>query len=123
MLYILCTVILLVALIGLSVFQILLAMGKPYGRYAWGGAHVVLPRRLRIASALSVVLYAIFALIVLDAAGYVTIFASKIPILVLASYSTLGIVMNALSRSNKERAVMTPLVTVLALCSWLLYFQ
>lgn len=123
MLYILCTVILLVALVGLSVFQILLAMGKPYGRYAWGGAHVVLPRRLRIASALSVVLYAIFALIVLDAAGYVTIFASKIPILVLASYSTLGIVMNALSRSNKERAVMTPLVTVLALYSWLLYLQ
>ena len=103
-------------LAGLSVFQILLILGAPLGRFAWGGAHTVLPRRLRIASALSIILYVGFALAILSNAGL--ILPGVVPtslMWVLTGYFALGVVMNAISRSKPERAVMTPVALVLGL--------
>jgi len=108
---------------GLAVFQVLLVAGAPLGRFAWGGQSEVLPTRLRIGSAVSVVLYGVFALLMLQAAGAVTVLPRGpvgIAIWVLAGYFTLGIVMNAVSRSRPERLVMTPLVTVLAVAALVL---
>lgn len=53
----------------LAVFQVLLIAGAPLGRFAWGGQHDVLPARLRIGSAVSIALYAVFAVLMLQAAG------------------------------------------------------
>lgn len=47
-----------IVLVTISVVQIAAATGRPVGRFVWGGQHEVLPRRLRIGSAVSVVLYA-----------------------------------------------------------------
>ena len=54
---------------GLAVFQVLLIAGAPLGRFAWGGQNAVLPARLRIGSAVSIVLYAVFAVLMLQVAG------------------------------------------------------
>jgi hypothetical protein len=54
---------------ALAVLQLLVAVGKPYGRLVWGGAHRVLPARLRIGSVIAVVLYAAFTLVLLDRPG------------------------------------------------------
>lgn len=43
--------------LGYSVFEVALALGAPAGRYAWGGAHRVLPDGLRVASALAAAVY------------------------------------------------------------------
>ena len=106
-----------VALFGaLAVFQGLLAAGAPLGRFAWGGQHVVLPTGLRIGSAISIVLYALFALLMLQAAGVVAVLpeaVADVAIWVLTGYLALGIAMNAISRSRPERFVMTPTVLVL----------
>ncbi|MFB7891053.1 hypothetical protein ACFC1I_02470 [Microbacterium sp. NPDC056044] len=102
---------------ALAVLQICVAAGAPWGRLVWGGAHRVLPRRLRIASAASVVLYAGFAAVLLSRAGTLPGGDSQvIRILtwVLFAYFTLGIVMNAISRSRAERLTMTPVCAVLA---------
>ena len=40
-------------LLALAVLQGLVASGKPYGRLEWGGAHEVLPPKLRIGSLVS----------------------------------------------------------------------
>ena len=40
----------------LAVFQLALVLGAPLGRFAWGGTHRVLPARLRIGSAVSIVI-------------------------------------------------------------------
>ena len=109
------------ALLGcLAVFQLLLAGGAPLGRYAWGGQNEVLPHRLRIGSAVSVVLYGVFALLMLQAAHAVSVLpsgAAGVALWVLTGYFALGIAMNAASRSRPERLVMTPVVAVLtALC-------
>jgi hypothetical protein len=52
-------------LLGLNMFQILLAAGLPWGRFAWGGQHHVLRRRLRIGSIVAVLIYAVIAITIL----------------------------------------------------------
>ena len=106
------------ALLGcLAVFQLLLVGGAPLGRYAWGGQNEVLPVRLRIGSAVAIVLYGAFALLMLEAAGRDGVLPDGfvgVAIWVLTAYFALGIAMNAASRSRQERLVMTPVVAVLA---------
>lgn len=109
-----------IVLAALAVFQLALALGAPLGRLAWGGGHERLPTRLRIGSAVSIVLYAVFAAILLDRAGVVDVIpdgASRIAAWVITGYFVLGIPLNAISRSRSERFVMTPVVTILAVLS------
>jgi hypothetical protein len=105
-----------VVLVAISVVQVAAAAGRPVGRFVWGGQHEVLPRGLRIGSAVSVVLYAAMAAVLIARAtgreGALVAVAW-----VLVGYFVLGILMNAISRSPSERSVMTPACAVLAGCS------
>ena len=102
----------------LVAFQLALALGARWGAFAWGGQHAErLPTGYRIASATSIVLYAFLVSIVLDRGGVIALYPagfSGAAIWVVFGFLALGIVMNALSRSRRERAVMTPVATVLA---------
>lgn len=106
-------------LVCLSVFQLALALGAPLGRYAWGGAHTVLPRNLRIGSTMSILLYAVFASFILSSAGLIETIDNQsvvtVGMWVCTAYFTVGIVMNAISRSVRERLVMTPVCILLAI--------
>lgn len=107
-----------VLLAALAVLQVGVACGAPWGRLVWGGQHRVLPRRLRIASAVSVVLYAAFAGILLARAGVIPGGGTgpiEVATWILFGYFTLGILANLASRSRMERLVMTPTCLVLAL--------
>ncbi|MDT0274994.1 hypothetical protein [Blastococcus goldschmidtiae] len=116
-----------VVLLGcLAAFQVLLVAGAPLGRYAWGGQHVVLPVTLRIGSAVSIALYAVFALVVLQAADAVDVLPSgqaDVGIWVLTAYLGIGVVMNAVSRSRPERLIMTPVALALAAVCLVLALQ
>lgn len=108
-------------LAALAVFQVALAAGAPWGRLAWGGQHRVLPKKLRIGSIVSVVIYALIATIALDRAGAIDILPeafSRVVMWVIFAYFTIGIMMNLISRSNPERYTMTPLTIVLAVLSF-----
>jgi hypothetical protein len=107
-------------LAALAALQLCVAAGMPWGRLVWGGAHRVLPRRLRIGSAVSVLLYAAFAWLLLARAGALP--GSDLPFVVastwvLLAYFCLGIVMNLASRSRPERLTMTPACTLLAVAT------
>ncbi|WP_136708896.1 hypothetical protein [Agromyces sp. H66] len=108
-----------VILAALAVLQVLVAAGRPYGRLVWGGQHEVLPTRLRIGSAVSVVLYAGFATLLLWRAGLLWPVTPVVDVAtwVLFGYLALGVVVNAISRSRAERLVMTPVAAVLAACA------
>lgn len=112
--------IILVVLALLAVFQLVLIAGAPLGRFAWGGQHVVLPPRLRIGSAVSIIIYAFIALIVADKAGLTQVMGTgnflNISLWVVTVYLALGIGMNAISRSKFERYTMTPVATLLTIC-------
>jgi hypothetical protein len=105
----------------LAVFQSMLVLGAPLGRFAWGGQHRVLPVRLRIGSAVSILIYALIAVIAWDRVGAIDIFAepfSEIAMWVIFAYFVIGIPMNALSRSKPERYTMVPVSAVLAVLSF-----
>jgi len=105
---------LLVVLIG---FQIGLALGAPWGKLAWGGRHRILPAPLRMGSGLSIVIYALIALILLSRADVVQVFgatAATVLTWIVTGYLVIGIGLNMASRSRAERAVMTPVAAVLA---------
>ena len=113
----------LTAILGvLAIFQLALAFGAPIGHFAWGGAHRVLPARLRIGSLVSIVIYAIIALLALDRAGVVDVVpdaVSTVGMWVVFGYFVLGTGLNAISRSKPERYTMAPVSAVLAVLSLL----
>jgi hypothetical protein len=103
----------------IAAFQVALALGAPLGRAAWGGAHVRLPIRLRIASAFADVVWIVAALVVLARAG---VEASPIPTSVarwatwvLVGLVAIGALANFASRSRWERFLWGPVATVLTL--------
>lgn len=111
-----------VILAALAVFQLALAFGAPLGHLAWGGGHRVLPRRLRIGSAVSVVIYTVISAIALDRAGVIDVVSetvSTVGMWIVFAYFVIGIPLNAGSRSKPERYTMTPVVAVLAVLSLL----
>jgi hypothetical protein len=103
----------------LAVFQVALIAGAPLGHLAWGGQHKVLPRKLRIGSAVSIALYVVFAYAALARAGLAAPLISgtftDVAAWVLTAYFAVGVVMNGISRSQPERLTMTPVALVLAL--------
>ena len=104
-------------LTGLAMFQAAVIAGAPLGRMAWGGKHTVLPSKLRLASGVSIVLYALFAYIALAKAALAPTLINEtftsVSTWVLTAYFALGIVMNGISRSKPERLIMTPTALVL----------
>lgn len=106
----------------LAVFQGAIALGLPLGRASWGGRNPgVLPSNLRVASAVSIVIYLVAALIVLDRAGVPLI---DLPDLIarwgtwaLVVLLAVGAVMNAASSSPYERYGWAPLAALMALLS------
>jgi hypothetical protein len=110
-----------VVLVLLAIFQLALSLGAPLGHVAWGGQHRVLPAKLRIGSAVSILVYALIALIAWDRVGAVDVFGdtfSQIAMWVVFGYFALGILMNAISRSKPERYTMVPVTIVLTVLSF-----
>jgi len=105
----------------LAVFQLALIFGAPLGDFAWGGQHRVLPTRLRVGSAVSICIYALIDVIAWDRVGAIDVFPepfSEIAMWVIFAYFVLGILMNAISRSRRERYTMVPVSIVLAALSF-----
>ena len=110
------------ALVGaLTVFQLALALGAPFGAAAWGGRHPgVLPGRLRVASAIvGLVVYPLIGLVILAAAGLIDDgwlpVDPTVVIWILAGFFALGAAVNAISRSAPER-IWSPVSAALAVC-------
>lgn len=115
-----------VILTGLTIFQIMLISGKPYGRFAWGGKHLILPTKLRLASVFSIILYTLFAFVMLEISRVTNYFSNdriiKNIVFILTIYFFIGVIMNLLSRSRSEKLAMTPVAIVLFLLSVSIYF-
>lgn len=116
-------IIALAVLAAVSVLQVLVASGLPLGNLVWGGAHRVLPRRLRIGSAASVLVYAGFAALLLSRSGVLPGGDSVFVVVlawVLFAYFTFGILLNGISRSRAERFTMMPICAVLAVTTFII---
>lgn len=104
---------------GTAVFQVLLALGVPWGRAAWGGVHDRLPFALRLASAVSAGVLLIAAVVVLGRAGY---WSGPSALLRWGTWALVGLlafsaVGNFVSTSRWERLLLGPVaLTVSLLC-------
>ncbi len=109
-------------LAAVTVFQLCLAAGAPWGAAAWGGADPgQLSAELRIASAFAACFWLLAALTALARAGMT---ASPVPYAFsrrgtwgLTALLALGAVMNAASQSHWERFGWAPIVFGLAVLS------
>ena len=118
----------MIAIIGASTFSvaiilsILLICGLPLGEFTMGGQYKVFPKKLRIVLVLQLAIQIFFVIIVLQMSGIIPLLFSgnvtKIICVVMAVYLSLNTVMNCISKSKKEKFIMTPLSLISAICFW-----
>lgn len=104
-------------LAGLTAFQAALAAGAPLGHLAWGGQQTVLSPGRRIASAATIPIYVLIALILLDQAGVIHIVpdgVAQVSAWVVGGFFLLGVAANLASSSAPERRIMAPIAFLLA---------
>lgn len=113
--------IVLVIFIGLSIFQLLLALGKPYGKMAYGGTQDdVLPGKYRLMSAISIFIFLIASILVLTKVEIIQMFpfpeVVDLGLWLFALFLGLNTLANVTSKSKKEKQIMTPLSFTACLC-------
>jgi hypothetical protein len=102
----------------LATFQLLLALGVPWGRAAWGGGQEILPSELRVASGVATFVWIGAALLVLARAGYIGNAASSTSVRratwLLVALLLFGGALNLASSSPWERFGWGPFALLLA---------
>jgi hypothetical protein len=103
---------------GLAVFELVLALGAPLGRAAFGGTHTHLPAGFRIISAIAVVVWLLAALVVLRRGGYraplISARVSRAGTWALTGLLSVGVLLNLASPSGWERFLQAPITAILA---------
>ncbi|MGM7685102.1 hypothetical protein ACSVDA_23635 [Cytobacillus sp. Hm23] len=99
----------------IAVFQVLLALGVPLGEFAMGGFYKVLPKKLRIISFINAIILLFMGVVFLQHTNFLNIFnflPTNILVWVITVYLGLNTIKNLISKSKKERYVMTPLSSI-----------
>ncbi len=111
----------------IATMTVLVACGLPLGEFTMGGQHKVLPKNLRVAAVISVAIQFFAMIIILQAGGFIPLWFSfkvtKYICFFFAAYLSLNTIMNMISKSRKERFVMTPLSLIAGICFWITAFQ
>ena len=111
----------------IATMTILVACGLPLGEFTMGGQHKILPKNLRVAAVISVAIQFFTMIIILQAGGFIPLWFSfkvtKYICFFFAAYLSLNTIMNMISKSRKERFVMTPLSLIAGICFWITAFQ
>ena len=109
------------------ILSILIICGLPLGELTMGGQYKVFPQKLRIVLVTQLILQVFFVLIILQMGEIIPLLFSynvtKIIGIVMAIYLSVNTVMNLVSRSKKEKYIMTPLSFVTAICFWITALQ
>jgi uncharacterized membrane protein len=107
----------LIALV--SAFQLALALGAPWGRYAMGGAYPgVFPPAMRVAAVVQIVVLAGAALVVLSRAGVALPAwrpASRRLVWAVVGLMAVSLVLNLITPSGPERLIWAPVALGLVL--------
>jgi hypothetical protein len=114
----------IIAFSAISLFQIALIAGAPWGEYAVGGAHKgKLPVSFRVGSAFTLALYAGIVGHYLAQAGVLTKFLDAglngIANWALVVLNVFSLLANSLTQSQKEKTVWAPVAFVILLASLL----
>ena len=118
----------MIAIIGAIAFSavimlsVLIICGLPLGELTMGGFHRVFPKKLRLVLVIQLVVQIFFLIVILQMGGFISLWfsekATNIIGIVMAVYLSLNTVMNFVSKSKKEKYIMTPLSFITAVCFW-----
>ena len=119
----------MVAIIGAITFSVVIILsvliicGLPLGELTMGGQYKVFPKKLRLVLVTQLILQIFFVIVILQMGGFFPLWFSekvtKIICIAMAVYLSLNTVMNFVSKSKKEKCIMTPLSFVAAVCFWI----
>ena len=119
----------MIAIIGAAAFSVVIILsvliicGLPLGELTMGGQYKVFPKKLRLVLVTQLILQIFFVIVILQMGGFIPLYfsekATKIICIVMAMYLSLNTVMNFVSKSKKEKCIMTPLSFVTAVCFWI----
>ena len=106
----------------IAIMTLLVACGLPLGEFTMGGQYKILPKKYRIMAIISLFIQVFAIIIILQAGQYVSLWFSynitKFICFFFAVYLTINVFMNILSKSKKEKYLMTPLSLIAAFCFW-----
>ena len=119
----------MVAIIGAITFSVVIILsvliicGLPLGELTMGGQYKFFPKKLRIVLVTQLIFQIFFVIVILQMGDFFPLWFSKkvtkIICIVMAVYLSLNTVMNFVSKSKKEKCIMTPLSFVAAVCFWI----
>ena len=111
----------------IATITVLVACGLPLGEFTMGGQHKILPKKFRVIAVFSVAIQVFAIVIILQAGGFISMWLSfkvtKYICFFFAAYLSLNTIMNMISKSRKEKYVMTPLSLIAGICFWITAFQ
>jgi len=111
----------------IAIMTVLVACGFPLGEFTMGGQHKILPEKFRVMAVISVAIQIFAMIIILQAGGFIPLWLSfkvtKYICFFFAAYLSLNTIMNMISKSRKEKYVMTPLSFIAGICFWITAFQ
>ena len=111
----------------IAIMTVFVACGLPLGEFTMGGQHKILPKKFRLASVVSVAIQIFAIIIILQAGGFIPLWLSfkvtKYICFFFAAYLSLNTVMNMISKSRKEKYVMTPISLIAGICFWITALQ
>ena len=111
----------------IAIMTVLVACGFPLGEFTMGGQHKILPKKFRVMAVISVAIQIFTMIIILQAGGFIPLWLSfkvtKYICFFFATYLSLNTIMNMISKSKKEKYVMTPISLIVGICFWITVFQ
>ena len=111
----------------IATMTVLVACGLPLGEFTMGGQHKILPKKFRVMAVISVAIQIFAMIIILQAGGFISLWLSfkvtKYICFFFAAYLSLNTIMNMISKSRKEKYVMTPLSLIAGICFWITALQ
>ena len=111
----------------IAIMTVLVTCGLPLGEFTMGGQHKILPKKFRLAAVISIAIQIFAMIIILQAGGLLPLWlpfkVTKYICFFFAAYLSLNTIMNMISKSKKEKYVMTPLSIIVAICFWITAFQ
>lgn len=120
----------MIAIIGAGVFSIVIVLsflivcGFPLGELTMGGRYKIFPKKLRIVLVMQLIIQIFFVVIILQMGGLIPFWfsenATKIICIIMAVYLSFNTIMNFISKSKKEKYIMTPLSAISAVCFYII---
>ena len=111
----------------IAIMTVFVACGLPLGEFTMGGQHKILPKKFRVVAVISVAIQIFAMIIILQAGGFISLWlpfkVTKYICFFFAVYLFLNTVMNMISKSRKEKYVMTSLSLITGICFWITAFQ